>query len=184
MKHYLYSLLAACLLTVFFTGNTSAKRVVVPKMYMFGFAASFSDTIVYFTDIQAVDSAWIDKKSGFLQSRDIYSSQLHSFLSRTKQMPHRTCVVFYDKKREKLEKKFVKIRRQYSKGKDGQEHFDVRFLEAGEFKFRSMNLTGLDEAEQQLATENEQAEKDAQKDVKNKKGKDKKQKKARKRSDN
>ena len=29
-----------------------AKNYVTPKAYMFGFSASFNDSIVYFTDIQ------------------------------------------------------------------------------------------------------------------------------------
>lgn len=146
-----------------------ARRIVAPRMYMFGMAASFNDTIVCFTDIQRVDSAWIDKKTGFLQSRDIYSGQLRTFLSETKQLPNRTCVVFYDNSREKLEKTFVKIRRLYSKGKDGLEHFDLRMLEPGEFRFQPIDLTGLDEAELEQAIEYEQAEQAAQKAKKKKK---------------
>jgi hypothetical protein len=150
MKHYLYSLLAVIILTVGLSQGTSAKRTVVPQMYMFGFAASFNDTIVYFTDIQQVDSAWIESKSKLLQSRDIYSAQLRSHLSLKKQLDNRTCVVFYNTNREKLEKKFIKMRRLYGKGKDGQDHFDVRFLEAGEFQFKPIDLSELDAAEQAI----------------------------------
>lgn len=147
----------------------ASKRMVAPKMYMFGMAASFNDTIVCFTDIQRVDSAWIDKKTGFLQSRDIYSGQLRTYLNEAKQLPSRTCVVFYDKNREKLEKTFVKMRRLYSKGKDGLEHFDLRMLEPNEFRFQPIDLTGLDEAEQELSIENERAERASQKAKKKKK---------------
>ena len=38
----------------------TAKNVKLPKVYMFGFAASFNDTIVHFTEVQAVDSVWMD----------------------------------------------------------------------------------------------------------------------------
>lgn len=181
MKRYLYTLFVALILAASNLGDASAKRVVVPKMYMFGFAASFNDTIVYFTDIQEVDSAWIEKKSKFLQNRDLYASQLRDFLAKKKQMPHRTCIVFYNKKRAKLEKKFVKMRRLYSKGKDGREHFDMRQLEAGEFRFKPLDLTGLDEQEAAQALEDEKATKEAQKDAKAKKKADKKNKKSKKR---
>ena len=43
--------------TTAFAGNN--------KVYLYGFAASFNDSTVYFTDIQEVDSAVIDR-SGFL----------------------------------------------------------------------------------------------------------------------
>ena len=46
------------------------------RVYVYGFAASFNDSIVYFTDIQTLDSATIASKSGFLYGRDNYSYQL------------------------------------------------------------------------------------------------------------
>lgn len=151
------TLLAMLMLLAANTFDVQAKRVVVPEMYMFGMAASFNDTIVYFTEIQRVDSAWIDKKTGFLQSRDLYSLQLRTYLSQAKQLPDRTCVVFYNQKRERLEKTLLKMRHLYSKGKDGVAHFDMRELSPDEFKFVSTDLTGLDEAEtmQALADEYE-----------------------------
>ena len=182
MKHYLYTLLAAALIFAGISENASAKRVVAPQMYMFGFAASFSDTIVYFSDIQTIDSAWIDSRSNFLQSRDVYAAQFWDFLTANKQMRHRTCVVFYNKNRAQLEKKFVKMRRLYSKGKDGREHFDVRQLDAGEFRFRPIDLSELDAMEKAQAKEDEMADKDARKAAKAEKKDNKKQKKPEKRS--
>ena len=61
--------------------TTSAKKVQVPKMYIFGFAASFNDTIVHFTKVQELDSAWIDSKNKFMQSRELYSYQFRDFLT-------------------------------------------------------------------------------------------------------
>lgn len=150
MKNYLsYPLLVLTLLLSLALTSAEAKRVVAPNMYMFGFSASFNDTIICFTEIQQVDSAWIDKKTGFLQSRDIYSGQLRDYLASKKRLPHRTCVVFYNKNRAKLEKTFVKMKRLYSKGKDGQQHFDIRMLDPDEFRFVPIDLTGLDQAEQE-----------------------------------
>ena len=63
------------------TQNTAAKLKCIPKIYAFGFSASFNDSIVYFTDIQEIDSAWINEKNKFLVSRDNYSYQLKNYLS-------------------------------------------------------------------------------------------------------
>ena len=153
MKHYLYSLLAVALFAICTAQSTSAKRVVVPQMYMFGFAASFSDTIVYFTDIQQVDSTWIDTKNNFLQSRDVYAAQLRTFLGGRKGMPNRTCVVFYNTKRSKIEKKYLKMRQLYSKGKDGQQHFDIRYLDDGDFRFKPIDLSELNIQEEEEAAQ-------------------------------
>ena len=40
------------------------------------------------------------------------------------------------KKREKLEKKYQKMRRLYGKDKHGVEHFDVRYIMDSDFKFQ------------------------------------------------
>ena len=58
----------------------TAKNVKLPKVYMFGFAASFNDTIVHFTDVQAVDSVWMDSKTHFLLGRENYSNMLRNYL--------------------------------------------------------------------------------------------------------
>lgn len=159
MKRYLYTLIAVAVLACCTIQSSMAKRVVAPQMYMFGFAASFSDTIVYFTDIQQVDSAWIDTKSKFLQSRDVYSAQLRTYLGGKKQMANRTCVVFYNPNRAKLEKKFLKMRKLYTNGKDGKQHFDVRYLDDNEFHFKAIDLTELNKQEENEAAEQKQQKK-------------------------
>ena len=44
--------------------------------YMFGVVTSFNDSVVYFTEIQRLDSTWINTKNNFLYSREYYSFQL------------------------------------------------------------------------------------------------------------
>ena len=126
-------------------GTASAKKEKVGKMYMFGMAAAFTDTIVHFTNIQTVDSVWIDTKSHFLQNREMYSYQLREFLRNKQQAPNRTCIVFYSTKREKLEKKYQRMKRLYGKDKRGVEHFDIRYIMDSDFKFQSV----MQEEEQQ-----------------------------------
>jgi len=139
LKHISLILLLAA---VFSTATTAtAKKVVVPKMYVFGIAASFNDTIVHFTNIQEVDSAWIDKKTNFLVGRDSYSYQMRDYMEQNHQMPHRTCIVFYNKERAKLEKKYLKMKRLYMPGKDGKAHFDLRYLNSSDFKFKAYDAS-------------------------------------------
>ena len=124
-------------------GSTAeAKKTMVPKMYMFGIAASFNDSIVYFTNVQEVDNAWIESKNKFLLDRDHFSFQLKEFLARKKQAPQRTCIVYYNTNRTKLEKKFIKIRQLYTQQKKKQSNgFDVRYLEDGEFVFQALDAS-------------------------------------------
>ena len=49
-------------------------------VYLYGFAASFNDSIVYFTDLQTIAQAEIDKHN-FLYGREEYSNQLRDYLA-------------------------------------------------------------------------------------------------------
>ena len=143
MKHFVLILTMAVLTLAGITAE--AKKTMVPKMYMFGVAASFNDSIVCFTDVQEVSNAWIESKSGFLLDRQNYSLQLKEFLNQNKQLPHRTCIVYYNTDRTRLEKKYIKVRRLYTgqkkKKKQALNHFDVRFLNEGEFQFKALDAS-------------------------------------------
>lgn len=121
--------------------TAEAKNGNVPQcVYMFGFAASFNDTIVHFTEIQAVDSVWLSRGNKFLLSRDNYSYQLRQYLA-DRQMPNRTCVVFYDRKLSRIQKKFLKMKKLYATGTKGKpSRNEVRSIALGEFRFTPINM--------------------------------------------
>lgn len=148
MKQLIKILLVAFLLTITTIGKASAKEVMVPKMYMYAFAASFTDSIVYMTNVMEVDSVWIQSKSKFLIGRDSYSRQFRDFLNEEKKMPNRTCVVFFNKSKSKAEKKYLKLRKLYTQSKNGQAQYDVRILNNDEFKFRPFDINAYIQAEQ------------------------------------
>ena len=121
--------------------QVNAKNKVAPR-YLFGFSASFADSTVYFTDIQRVDSSWIDSKTKFLLGRDEYSAQLKSYFNAI-QMPNRTCVVLFGKNQKKAEKKLKKLKETYTiKAKGG---YDVRYLTKADFKFAPVYMGIEDE---------------------------------------
>lgn len=130
--------------------SLSAKNITVHKMYMFGFAASFNDSIVHFTEIQELDSVWIDQKLKLLSGRENYSYQLRDFMADKLQMPHRTCVVFYNQDRQKLEKEFLKMRRIYTTGKkkvkkkdkgQARTNNEIHDIRLSEFQFRIVDMS-------------------------------------------
>ena len=87
-----------------------------PKtIYAFGFAASFRDTLTYITDIQVLDSAELESNSGFLHMRDLYSYQLKNYLELDLEKPNYTCMVFFNKKKKKLQKQYNKLKQEYSR---------------------------------------------------------------------
>ena len=146
-KYILLVAIAALLAT-----TVTAKKQSVQKIYIYGMAATFTDTIVYFTPIQEVDSAWVDTKTNFLQGRENYSYQLREYLT-SQQMPHRTCVVIYNQDRQKLEKEFLKMKRIYTTGKkkvkkkdkdndNVKSNNELRTISSAEFKFNVVDMSG------------------------------------------
>ena len=121
-------------------GNT-VKPKQVPKVYIFGFSASFKNAAFYITDIQELDSAWIDSKTKFLLGRDTYSTQLKDYLTQSVNDPHRTCVVMFSTEKAKAEKKYMKLKRTYTvkaKAKDG---YEVKYLDRKDFEFEPVDMS-------------------------------------------
>lgn len=86
-------------------------------VYMAGVSASFTDSLVYFTDIQFLDSAQVDGK-GFLVGRSQYSVQLKDYLETKEGGKNRTCFMFFKLKKNKLQKELQKLKEKYNKGKN------------------------------------------------------------------
>lgn len=138
---------AAVLLMTMGTLSTAveAKPKQVPKVYIFGFSASFKNPVVYLTDIQELDSAWIDSKTKFLLGRDTYSTQLKEYLTQSVNDAHRTCVVMFSTEKAKAEKKYMKLKRTYTvkaKAKDG---YDVKYLDRKDFSFETVDMSPSEE---------------------------------------
>ena len=149
MNHLKHALFTAILLAASAYMPASAKNIMVPKAYMFGFIASFNDSIVFFTDIQEVDSVWVmEKKKTILAGRNNYAAQLRNFFSNSFNLNNRTCVVISDTKRKKVEKKYAKMKKQYMVKNAGK--YDVHFVDATEFKFHPVNM---DDSDQEVVTQ-------------------------------
>lgn len=84
-------------------------------MYMFGVSASFTDSLVYFTDIQFVDSVELNKND-LLPERQQYSHQLKTYLENTTGTSNRTCFIYFNANKAKLEKEITKMKEKYQKG--------------------------------------------------------------------
>ena len=135
VNNYHKIITAVILLTITAVLTIVAKNKQYPKVYMYGIAASFNDSTIYFTDIQAVDTVWLDSKTKFLINRNDYSYQLKNYFENIG-LPHRTCVVTYALKRKDIEKKFQKTRNKYvKKGKT-----ELKYINKQEFQFKSVAL--------------------------------------------
>ena len=128
--------LIACLFLVMsvcstFTANGKGK---VKGMYLAGVSASFSDSLIYFTDVQFVDSVSLDKEK-LLPLRDKYSDQMDYYLEKVQGQQNRTCFIYFNANKSKLEKKMNKMKAKYQK--DGKSILrdtgaDFKFVKAVE----------------------------------------------------
>lgn len=134
-----YLIIAVIVLGTFVCNDVNAKREVVPKGYLFGFSGSFTDSTVYFTPIQEVDSVWMDSKTKFLLGRDNYAYQMKTFFSDTYGEPYRTCIVFFAWEKKKIDKKFAKMKARYTT--KAKSPYDVIFLDADDFTFRTVDMS-------------------------------------------
>jgi len=122
--------------------GAEAKTVKARHMYIFGFAASFKDSVVYMTEIQDVQGAMYDKKTKFLLGRDSYSDQLKTYFKEKKQMSDRICMVMFSTSKKKAEKKYLKLRKKYVGDKKRPSTYEVRYVTIQDFEFEPV---GLDE---------------------------------------
>lgn len=84
------------------------------QVYAFGIAASFNDSVVYYTEIQQLDSVSLDK-NGFLPKRDLYSYQLKNYLEYEMRKPDYTCMIYFSTNKNKLQKEAAKVKAKYKK---------------------------------------------------------------------
>ena len=116
MRERLSCLLLTLILCAAFSCEAYAQhRLVRPKMtkvYMFGFGASFIDSVSCQTQLQMIDSAWVDAH-GMLADRSLYSLQLQSYLEQTKGVKSPVCTIFFGKNERKMQKLWAKVKRRY-----------------------------------------------------------------------
>jgi hypothetical protein len=83
-------------------------------MYIVGVSASFTDSLIYFTDVQFVDSVTLNSEK-LLPNRSQYSEQLEEYLKMREGGKNRTCFIYYNKKKAALEKMVKKMKEKYQK---------------------------------------------------------------------
>ncbi len=108
MRRWLMGLLLVGLVAVAYGATAKPKK---QRVYMFGVAQSFTDSVAVMTDLQGVD-AYI-MPNGFLADRSLYSLQFNNYLVAKMGQGRLTCAVFFDKNKAKAEKKFEKVRNKY-----------------------------------------------------------------------
>ena len=107
--------LAIFVLLALVTSSAFAQKKKSNGVYIAGVSASFKDSLVYFTDIQMVDSVKLNKDK-LLPERQQYSYQLKTYLENKYSSANRTCFIYFETNKEKLEKSMKKMKDKYQKG--------------------------------------------------------------------
>ena len=123
-----------CLILIALLALCTTDAVAKPKqakVYVFGVSINLTDSVTYITDVQTLDPAYIDTKTGFLYDRSIYSQQLQIWIEYNMKQPNTTCTIFFSKNKSKLESKYVKVRDKIRK----DDTTVLKTIDTGKFKF-------------------------------------------------
>ncbi|MBP1593570.1 MAG: hypothetical protein H6Q12_588 [Bacteroidetes bacterium] len=124
IKNVLPAIVMLCVLSSF-----SLLKKTQP-VYAFGISASFTDSIVYYTEIQVLDSVSLTSE-GFLPKREAYSYQLKNYLE-NKGEANRTCMIYFSDSQKKIASEFDKISGKYKKNKT----VSFKKIEKKDFQFK------------------------------------------------
>ena len=131
-------LAAGCQITATAQNRNPHKGTVIDKAYIFGLVASFNDSTIYITNIQELENVTTMMKKRLLDNKSMYTYQLREYFTNTRQLPHRTCVVFYASSRKKIDKKYEKNKKMYITKNPGK--YDVRLISDDDFQFKIPEL--------------------------------------------
>lgn len=126
-------ILSAILFFSFFRVGEAAAVIKQTPTYLFGIVMSLNDDTIYMTDIQLVDSAFIDEKTNFLYGRDSYSYQLREYMKSTG-FDNPTCITSFATTRKAIEKKYVKFKKVFSKKL--KEDATLKYIDSNSFEFK------------------------------------------------
>lgn len=115
--------LSGCLIQVY-----AEKQPEMRRVYIFGFAASFTDSTACQTVVQTIDSAWIDGHK-FLVDRSLYGLQMQNYMETQEHSKNSICSIFFDTNPRKLQRIWRRVRKRYEKSQG------LQFKVIGEDRF-------------------------------------------------
>lgn len=110
----------------------AAKEPKMKPIYIFGFAASFTDSVACQTSIQRLDSAWLDSHD-FLVDRSLYSLQLQVHMEQEEQVANAISSVFFSTSERKMQRLWSKMQRKY----EAAQNLIFHVTPADKFQFKA-----------------------------------------------
>ena len=131
MKHNFHFAWLICLLAFAVSVQSAqAKSKKAKGLYVFNYASCLTDSTAYTTTVVWMEKAELQQKGKFFSDAPELSEKFRQYMQKTYKKPF-FATTFYDKKRDKLEKKLVKIQRRFAKDNPGK---TLKILPAEEFR--------------------------------------------------
>ncbi len=112
----------AALLCLTLSLSAADKEPKMKRVYMFGVAVSLIDSTAYQTDVQVIDSAWIEPHQ-FLVDRALYSLQLQSHVETQEHHKNSICTIYFNTSPRKIQRKWAKVKKHCEK--DPSIHYQI-----------------------------------------------------------
>jgi len=143
MSKTLKIILCACLLCTFVIGPLEAKKdkVIQKPVYLMGVGISFTDSLVFITDMMQVDSITLDRKKKFLMDRQLYSFQLQRYLEATYKGGPYVTAIFFSPSRKRMERRYLSMHKRYA----GGEELRMILVDRGQFRFKPEKYIEVEE---------------------------------------
>lgn len=126
----LFVLALSCLMPLAMMAG-GGKAPKMQSVAMFGVGISFTDSVVYETEIQMLDSVWVNPDHDFLEDRTLYSLQLQYFMEQ-QGVKNAVCTVLFSKKQSSLQGKWEKIRKRHTQSETQR----FKIVPLSEFRFK------------------------------------------------
>ena len=110
MKKYMKQALLALIVAFSAVAQLHAGNEKQTTMYAFAYGICFNDSVVYLSSVARLNQVSVDGKTKFLNNRSFYVSAFKRYLEEKYSKPY-TCALFFSTKRDKLEKKYLKVKR-------------------------------------------------------------------------
>lgn len=107
-----FKCLAALFLIFTLCSAFSLRKKGAKQVYVMGVSISFTDSLVYLTDVQAMPDVKLTRE-GFLPLREDYSYQLRNYLESKDGNRNHTCITYFSEDKARLRKKAALLTRKY-----------------------------------------------------------------------
>ena len=118
------------ILSLICLGAARSQTFTTNKVYVFGVGDSMRDSTVNLTTIQQIDSAHLQKHTGFLLDRPDFANQLSLYFFKTEGDKTRLPIIYFFKDERKAVKNQMRVRKRYL-----DEGMLVKQIEPSEFQF-------------------------------------------------